>query len=244
MQGRRIQRFGFGTRRQGWQRRRKEEGACPGSAWELNGKVGHVRVGFSSRRRPLRSSPFDGRGAHPRIWRESCRSPLKFAQRRQTHSAKAKWFTATLVTSEGRKGLIGQPARHQGGTREAGKDHLDSLGGTRDARGRQEGTNWTACNAPGRQERTNWTALEAPGRHQRGTGKDQIDSLGGTREAGKENWTACEAARRRQGGRKGAFGQPGRHQGDTREAGKYQLDSLGEHQGGTRKAPGRQERIK
>ena len=26
-----------------------------------------------------------------------------------------KWFTATLVTSEGRKGLVGQPARHQGG---------------------------------------------------------------------------------------------------------------------------------
>ena len=44
----------------------------------------------------------------------------------QTHSAKAKWFTATLVTSEGRKGLVG-------GTREAGKDHLDSLGGTREA---------------------------------------------------------------------------------------------------------------
>ena len=33
----------------------------------------------------------------------------------------------------GRKGLIGQPARHQGGTREAGKDQLDSLGGTREA---------------------------------------------------------------------------------------------------------------
>ena len=27
----------------------------------------------------------------------------------------------------GRKGPIGQPARHQGDTREAGKDHLDSL---------------------------------------------------------------------------------------------------------------------
>ena len=79
--------------------------------------------------------------------------------------------TATLVTTEDRKGLIGQPARHQG-TREAGKDHLGSLGGTRDAPGRQERTNWTACKAPGRQERTNWTASEAPGRHQRGTGKD------------------------------------------------------------------------
>ena len=73
------ERFGFGTKWQGWQRHRKEEGACPGSAWGLNGKVGHVRLEFNSRRRPLRSSPFDGRGAHPRIWHESCRSPLKFA---------------------------------------------------------------------------------------------------------------------------------------------------------------------
>ena len=32
-----------------------------------------------------------------------------------------------------RKGPFGQPARHQGGTREAGKDQLDSLGGTREA---------------------------------------------------------------------------------------------------------------
>ena len=54
----------------------------------------------------------------------------------------------------GRKGLIGQPARHQGSTREAGKDHLDSMGGTREA--------------PWRQERTSWTAWEAPGRHQGG----------------------------------------------------------------------------
>ena len=34
---------------------------------------------------------------------------------------------------------MGQPARHQGGTREAGKDHLDSLGGTREA-GRLQNT--------------------------------------------------------------------------------------------------------
>ena len=33
----------------------------------------------------------------------------------------------------GRKGLIGQLAMHQGGSREAGKDHLHSLGGTREA---------------------------------------------------------------------------------------------------------------
>ena len=42
-----------------------------------------------------------------------------------------------------------------GGTREAGKDHLDSLGGTR----------------------------EAPGSGAREAGKDHLDSLGGTREA-------------------------------------------------------------
>ena len=42
----------------------------------------------------------------------------------------------------------------QGGTREAGKDLLDRLGGTRDA--------------PGSQERTKWTAWEAPGKHQGG----------------------------------------------------------------------------
>ena len=29
---------------------------------------------------------------------------------------------------------MGQPGRHQGGTWEAGKDELDSLGGTREAR--------------------------------------------------------------------------------------------------------------
>ena len=33
----------------------------------------------------------------------------------------------------GRKRPFGQPGRHQGGTREVGKDHLDSLGGTREA---------------------------------------------------------------------------------------------------------------
>ena len=105
-----------------------------------------------------------------------------------------------------------QPARHQGGTREAGKDrldtrearkdHLESLGGTREA--------------PGRQERSSWTACEAPGRHQGGR-KGLIGQPGGHHE-----------------GRKLPFGQPGRHQGDTREAGRDHLDSLG----GTRGAPG------
>ena len=60
----------------------------------------------------------------------------------------------------------------QRGTREAGKDHFDSLGGARKAPGRQE----TACEAPGRQERIGT----------REAGKDQLDSPGGTREAGKD----------------------------------------------------------
>ena len=34
------------TERQCWNQRRKEEGACPGESWGLNGKVGHVCVGF------------------------------------------------------------------------------------------------------------------------------------------------------------------------------------------------------
>ena len=146
----------------------------------------------------------------------------------------------------GRKGPIGQPARHQGDTREAGKDRLDSLGGTRE----QERTIWTACEAPGRHQRGRKgpmdNLIEAPGRqeparHQGGTreaGKDQLDSLRGTREApGRQertNWTACEAPGRHQGGRNGPFGQPGRHQGGTREAETDYLDSLG----GTREAPG------
>ena len=52
-----------------------------------------------------------------------------------------------------------------GGSREAGKDHLDSRETPgRDQVGRQERTTWTASEAPGRQERTIWTA----GRHQGG----------------------------------------------------------------------------
>ena len=89
----------------------------------------------------------------------------------------------------GRKGPFGQPGRHQGGTREApGRQErtnyeLDSLRSTREAPGKQERTNWTACEAPGKQERTNWTAWVAPGRRQ-----------------GGRKWTAREAAGRHQGG--------------------------------------------
>ena len=60
------------------------------------------------------------------------------------------------------------------GTREAGKDSLDSLRGT----GRQERIHRAAREAPGRQGRINWTACEAPARHQR-----QERAI----------WTACEA---------------------------------------------------
>ena len=92
-----------------------------------------------------------------------------------------------------------------GGTREAGKDHLDSLGGTRRHQGGRKGL------------------IGRPARHQGFTtkaGKDHLDSLGGTRDAPQRqertNWTACEAPGMHQGGRKGPFGQPGRHQGGTR----------------------------
>ena len=89
----------------------------------------------------------------------------------------------------GRKGPFGQPGEAPGRHQRAGKDHLDSLRGTREAPGRQERTILDSLGgtreAPGRQERTIWTAWEAPGRYQ--------------------------------GGRKGLIGQPaeapGRHQG-------------------------------
>ena len=82
----------------------------------------------------------------------------------------------------GRKGLIGQPARHseqertlwtacEAPGRQARRQEriiLDSPGGTREVPERQGRTIWTAREAPGRQERTNWTACETPGRHQRG----------------------------------------------------------------------------
>ena len=116
------------------------------------------------------------------------------------------------------KGPFRQLGRHQGGTREAP--------------GRQERTNGTACEAPGRQERINWTAREAPGRHQGGR-KGPFGQPG-----------------RHQGGRKGLIGQPAKHQGGTREAGKDQCDSPGGARGKertywtAREAPGRQERTK
>ena len=74
----------------------------------------------------------------------------------------------------GRKGSIGQPARqHQGGTREVGKNHLDSLGGHPGGRkvsiGQPARHQGGTREAPGRQERTIWTAWEAPVALVRGT---------------------------------------------------------------------------
>ena len=83
---------------------------------------------------------------------------------------------------------------------------MDSLGGTREAPGRQKRTNWTAWEAPGRRQGGRKGLIGQPGRHQGGTGeagKEYLDSLRGTREAlgrlERTIWTAWEA--------------PGRHQG-------------------------------
>ena len=54
------------------------------------------------------------------------------------------------------------------GTREAGKGSLDSLRGTREAGKDQFNSLRGTREGPGRQERTIWTAWEAPGRHQGG----------------------------------------------------------------------------
>ena len=67
-------------------------------------------------------------------------------------------------------------------TREAGKDHLDSLGGTREAPGMQEGTKWTACEAPGRHQGGKKGPIGQPARRQGGT----REAEGGTREADKD----------------------------------------------------------
>ena len=95
----------------------------------------------------------------------------------ERHQGGRKGFIGQLARHQGgRKGSMREertiwtaseaPGRHQRGTGEAGKNHLDSLGSTREAPGRQERIHWTACEAPGRQERTICTAWEAPGRQQ------------------------------------------------------------------------------
>ena len=46
---------------------------------------------------------------------------------------------------------------------------MDSLGGTREAPGRQERINWTACDAPGRHQGGRKEPFAPPGRHEGGT---------------------------------------------------------------------------
>ena len=117
---------------------------------------------------------------------------------------------------------FGQPARHQGGTREAGKNHLDSLRGTREA-GKDQLASLRGTREAGKNH------LDSLG-GTREAGKDQLDSLRGTREAGKTIWTGWEAPGRQERINWTAW----RHQGGTREAEKSHLDSPG----GTREAPG------
>ena len=78
---------------------------------------------------------------------------LRVLRRKDTTTAGAKGGTEAPGRHQGgRKGLIGQVR----GTREAGQDQLDSLGGTREAgkdlRTREAG-------------KDQWTTYEAPGRH-------------------------------------------------------------------------------
>ena len=87
----------------------------------------------------------------------------------------------------GRKEPFGQPGRHQGPFGQPER-HQGGRKGMIGQLARQERIHWTACEAPGRQERTIWTAREAPGRRER------------------INRTACEAPGRHQGGRKEPFG--------------------------------------
>ena len=106
---------------------------------------------------------------------------------------------------------------------------MDSLGGTREAPGRQERSNWTACEAPGRHQGGRkgpfWTACEAPGRQER-TNWIAWEAPGGTREAGNDHLDSLGGTKH-QGSRKGLIGQPARHQGGPREAGTLMFLACG-----------------
>ena len=65
---------------------------------------------------------------------------------------------------------------------------MDSLSGTKEAPGKQERTNWTACKYQG---------------GTREAGKDQLDSLRGTREAGKDHLDSLGGTREAPGAVKG-----------------------------------------
>ena len=93
----------------------------------------------------------------------------------------------------GRKEPFGQPGRHQGPFGQPER-HQGGRKGMIGQLARQERIHWTACEAPGRQERTIWQLA------------------------------------RHQGGRKGSIGQPARHQGSR----KKPFGQTGRHQGGTR----------
>ena len=70
----------------------------------------------------------------------------------------------------------------QGGTREAGKDHLDSLRDTREA-GKGHLGSLRGTREAGKD------SVDGT----REAGKDQLDSLRGTGRQERINWTACEA---------------------------------------------------
>ena len=81
----------------------------------------------------------------------------------------------------GQERTFGQPARHQGGTREA-------FGTAWEAPGRCQGGGKGPFGQPGRHQGGRKGPIGQPARHQ-----------GGTREAGKDLWTAWEAPGRHQG---------------------------------------------
>ena len=83
---------------------------------------------------------------------------------------------------------FGKPGRHQGGTREAGKDQLDSLRGTREA-GKDSSESLRGTREAGKDH------LDSL-RGTREAGKSHLDSLGGTREAGKDHLRGTREARK------------------------------------------------
>ena len=133
-------------------------------------------------------------------------------------------------------------------TREAGKNHLHRLGGTREAPGRlvarlpiESGAGFciilnTISMAIGPVRGKSWgglhgwlpvaqasTGLPLTGRHQRG--RKGLCGQPEKHQGGRKGLIGQLA--RHQGGRKGSIGQPARHQGGTRKVGKNHLDSLG-----------------
>ena len=133
-------------------------------------------VGFCSRRRPLRSSLFGGRGAHSRSWPGSCRSALKrdfkgnpvLREGCERQSCATRGLLKASLRYE--KAFKGNPVLREGSQRQSCATRgplkaivcfrleLSTASSRREPLGRQERTVWTAWEATGRQERTNWTA--------------------------------------------------------------------------------------